>query len=544
MITNLPPKFPVTVLQDFDFGDAEAQMDGLLLDCAVSTAPMAEVLADKKDIVLGYRGTGKSALVRLLAEGRLRFKTTGALRSTVLALNEEFPFRLIADMLGRSKISEKNQKLNSRVVWELLVIYRALQHIKEQVVDADLQLVSDLKDLESALGVAPHKPNFFEVLMSTKKTIGVKIDANAPSETNFYAGLEPVPIEQHQEQPISLKLVDYKRHLEKFLQERGITLYILFDRLDDFVAQEDYETQRLLMHGLLTTQQDYRHRYRHIKVKAFIRTDLFRKLDISDFGADKILTRCIYLAWTPSAIKQFIATRVAANLMQSLKLDSLMFEIDETAYEMTRDKLAELKTIRKSMEGARFWQWRFWVGLWRLLREFEVRKPNEGRVRNSSDVVNEALITSILPTEVPHVKANGTEGHLNIFEYFETHFQFGHGETTPRAMLAYLNHLLTETNKYYLQNDDIAEVEKNENGEYPLFVKLAVRPLRITSSRRLVYPGQLGESMAWSNGGGGAHSSKKGVCLWGIPQERTHHRRSGSPVLGVRVNDGTYPLHE
>jgi hypothetical protein len=363
-----------------------------------------------------------------------------------------------------------------RSVWELLIIYRALQHIKELRSDFDPVLQNDLRDLEAALEVAPHKPNFFEVLLSTKKTIGVKIDANAPSETSFYAGLEPVPVEAHREQPISLKLVDYKRHLERFLKDRKLVLYVLFDRLDDFVAQEDYETQRLLMHGLLSSQLDYRQKYQHVKIKAFIRTDLFRKLDISEFGADKILSRCVQLSWTPSAIKQFIGTRIAANLMQSLNLDSLVFQIEKIAYEMSRAKLADLKTIRKTMEGARFWQWKFWVGLWRLVTEFEERKPNEGRVRNSSDVINETLITSILPTEVPHLRENGVEDNLNVFEYFDSHFQFGHGETTPRAMLAFLTHFLSEVNKYYLQNEDIEAVDRNENCEYPLFVKVAVRP--------------------------------------------------------------------
>jgi len=159
MITNLPIKFPVSALHDFDFGDADAQMDKLLLDCVVPTAPMAEVLADRKDIVLGYRGTGKSALVRLLAEGHLTFKCEGGLKPIVLTLNEEFPFRLIADLLGRSKVSEKNQKLNSRVVWQLLITYRALQHIKEQLTDIDSELQNDLSNLEAALGVAPIQPD-------------------------------------------------------------------------------------------------------------------------------------------------------------------------------------------------------------------------------------------------------------------------------------------------------------------------------------------------------------------------------------------------
>jgi hypothetical protein len=51
--------------------------------------------------------------------------------------------------------------------------------------------------------------------------------------------------------------------------------------------------------------------------------------------------------------------------------------------------------------------------------------------------VNEAMITAVLPTVVPHLTLYGTVDTLSIFEYMDSHFQFGHGETTPRSMLSF-----------------------------------------------------------------------------------------------------------
>ena len=74
MIQNLPKKINLKDLQNFDFGDIEANDDGLLLDSVCRTSSIIEFLIGKKNIVLGEKGTGKTALFRLLKEKKLLFK--------------------------------------------------------------------------------------------------------------------------------------------------------------------------------------------------------------------------------------------------------------------------------------------------------------------------------------------------------------------------------------------------------------------------------------------------------------------------------------
>lgn len=477
MIKNLPDRFPLSALDKFDFGDAEARDDNLLALCPVPTGSMNDFLIDKKDIVLGFRGTGKSAIVRLLMERKLRFRTDEGWEPILVCLDEEFDYRAIREHLYKHADSDRSRALACRVVWELLIIYRALQTIHNQESSCDSTIAEYLKEIDVLLGVATTKPRLLEIILSHKKKVGIKLDSNLPSVIDMYAGLEPsTSALSEPAEPSVLKLMEYKRYLNKFLHEHKKHLYVLLDRLDDFVVHEDYDTQRQLLQGLLATQTDYRQKYPNIKVKSFLRTDLFRKLDLSEFGPDKILARCVELRWSPSELKHLMAKRIAHNLMLALALSRLEISIDADQFLVSRDELPRLTESKISLTNFDPLSWAHWRRLLWLayVRARSVANGDDGRIQNSMDVVNEAIITSIFPHDATHLKRDGTQTPIDLFDYFETHFQFAHGQATPRVMLSFMNQCLTYIREYYNSNRDIRDIKKNERGEFPLFVKKAI----------------------------------------------------------------------
>ena len=54
--------FQTSKLSEFQFGDADAKSDELLIDCNQPIRGVREFLNGDKNIVLGERGVGKSAL--------------------------------------------------------------------------------------------------------------------------------------------------------------------------------------------------------------------------------------------------------------------------------------------------------------------------------------------------------------------------------------------------------------------------------------------------------------------------------------------------
>ena len=73
MIENLPKELTINQLQRINFGDIEANDDRLLFDSVCKTASVIEFINGSKNIVLGEKGTGKTALFRLVKDNKLKF---------------------------------------------------------------------------------------------------------------------------------------------------------------------------------------------------------------------------------------------------------------------------------------------------------------------------------------------------------------------------------------------------------------------------------------------------------------------------------------
>ena len=90
MIKNLPNEITINNLQNFNFGDIEANNDDLLVDSICRTSSIIEFLRGKKNVVLGEKGTGKTAIYRLLKEEKIRFKPKNGFENLIIPIADNF----------------------------------------------------------------------------------------------------------------------------------------------------------------------------------------------------------------------------------------------------------------------------------------------------------------------------------------------------------------------------------------------------------------------------------------------------------------------
>lgn len=470
MISDLPKEFPLAALSQMDLGVAEARDDALLLKCATPLPMFQEITSGKKDIIHGYRGSGKSSIVRLLAEKALSFDVETGFTNHVLVIDEELEYRSIRDYLSRQTEKGTSPTLLLRVVWDVLICYRSMKYIQEVLGDADATLRENVNDIEVLFGVSKRKVGFVELILTHKKKVGVKLDSNLPSIVDLYAGLEPTTPSSEPENISVLKLVEHIKYLVKLLREKKLTLHVLLDRLDDFVVQEEYDTQRSLLQQLLACQADYRSKYGQgrLKIITFLRTDLFARIDQQPLGPDKVAQRSLEIRWTQSDIRRFVAKRIALNLLRSLKKESLELQFDAARCWITREEIGKLEESKTTLQNfdvfkKSHWEKLFW--LWKV-----VRRRNQAHTRISSfdDAYNEAIITSLLPRVVKHLTLRGELREIPLFDFLDTHFQLGFGQCTPRAILLYLSEVLRASTEYYAANPDL-RVLQNSYKEFELF---------------------------------------------------------------------------
>ncbi len=336
MLKNLPKTINATeILDSFDIGDVDASEDSLLKNelCVCKIQPIRDFLRGNKSIILGHRGAGKTALFRLVSEGRLNFSSGDEnTNHIILTIDEELQFHTIHSIIKqRVKSAEDSMWLTYRFLWEFFILYKIAISLDEK-----FNSPAPIKDIANKLrelfeGKAK-KSTLADFIRAQKKTVGMKIDSSAAPipVPDFYFSAEPIQNESSDifDDAITLNIGEYKKKINSFLKSQNVILNILIDKLDDFVLQKEYDIQRSIIQGLLYCERDYLG-LKNIRLKIFIRTDIFRNLDFKQLMWEKITSRTIELKWTNEDIRDFFSKRIAFNFLFKIQLERISFVFDE-----------------------------------------------------------------------------------------------------------------------------------------------------------------------------------------------------------------------
>ncbi|MCK4796878.1 MAG: hypothetical protein KAT05_05815 [Spirochaetes bacterium] len=130
MVKNLPQTLSLEQLSSFDFGNIEAKRDVYLDNtfCFCDNQQVRTVLKGTYNLILGDKGTGKTALFQLLSKKRIRFKTDVKYRQTII-IPVEANYDLVQfseiskNVIGGSIYDSKDEVFRFQTAWELYLIY-------------------------------------------------------------------------------------------------------------------------------------------------------------------------------------------------------------------------------------------------------------------------------------------------------------------------------------------------------------------------------------------------------------------------------------
>ena len=262
-----------------------------------------------------------------------------------------------------------------------------------------------------------------------------------------------------------------KAELNVFLKDSKTVVYLLVDKLDEFVSGDDYETQKQVLQALVHCWRDYQS-YPNIKLKLFLRRDLYERLDFSAIGRDKIDPKKVELKWTEEDIRHFAAFRIYHNLAPRLKSKNFRYECDEATLTIDKTFMKEIKALDAVPKDQLSWIKRLRRTYLHLRAKLSHRRRDEYEARtiNIQDAVCQALITLLFPPKVRHLNRANKHEQIDLTEYLASHFQFASGYTTPRVILLYFQKCLEHAKAYYRDNPD-QQIDLNEKGEYPVFLR-------------------------------------------------------------------------
>jgi len=301
------------ILTKIDLGSSVAEFDKNLQDYFVETHVFQQIVTEKGDIISGDKGTGKTALYRILQD---RYRGFPSLESVELipAFNPtgESIFKILASEPARSEGYYQ-------IIWKSYII--ALVG-NAYLSFFEASSTATLRELDSMLRRAglrtiDYAPAtvFGSVARAISRAIKPKsIETAIEMPPNGIPVITP-KVTFNDESAAPTEAIDFRSAftvVKKVLNEVGLRIWILFDRLDEAFAgfpEHEVPALRAILRTFLDLQE-----FPEIGVKLFLRNDLFRRVTSGGFvNLTHINARRIPIIWQEADLKQLISTRLEKN---------------------------------------------------------------------------------------------------------------------------------------------------------------------------------------------------------------------------------------
>jgi len=289
------------------FGEEEAERDTRLPEQLVESTWLGPLLNGNKSIVLGDRGSGKSAIFRLFTE-KIGSEQLGRPASNMIVVSDNNPAAFVQRLTTRDGGSSSAEKF--KAIWlSLSAALVAKYFISDLAASANPDLLRQSALIVKAAGVSDRQAHpggwrrrmldRLKPLMQTKVSFKFGPIAIETADGSIGAWFTNSAID----------VEDFLLRADGELATRGCTVRIVVDRIDEIYKYE-VGLQESLVQGLFLAEA----RLSLLKRVAFVllfRTDLFERYDIQE--KNKFQSRTILLDWSEGDIATMLLRRVFSN---------------------------------------------------------------------------------------------------------------------------------------------------------------------------------------------------------------------------------------
>jgi hypothetical protein len=300
------------LLEMLDLGNSVAEFDEALERYFVETPTFRQFVSDRGDIVAGDKGTGKTALYRVF---RKRYASLAELERVEVVTAFNPSGNPVFQRLTQSAPLAEGQYIT---IWKTYIVSLVGNWLLQLYEDAPTDTMRELDQLlkrvhlrsedDSAQTIFPKLVNLFSRLMTPKSAeVGLSLSETGipviTPKVEFGGGSgesEKITVIPHED---ALAL------LNKALEEADFAAWILLDRLDE-AFQGFPQTEIPALRALLRTYLDLL-AYPMIRLKLFVRNDLFRKVTHGGFvNLTHVNARRIEIIWDEEDLLNLFSRRV------------------------------------------------------------------------------------------------------------------------------------------------------------------------------------------------------------------------------------------
>ena len=322
------------LLSNLELGKSVAEFDDDLEKYFVETNTFKELVKDKFDIVAGDKGTGKTAIFKIIQKRHQDYRELDGV-NIVPAFNPTGS--PVFSSLTEKEALEEGEYILLWKSYILAVIGNWLirncsrpqqKHLDElkQLLEALDLLTTDVSPKGVLQKILESLPNFF-----IWKSAEVEISATSegiPTITPRVNFGQP----QDKFEEVRISVEDAFSILDNTLGKIGAKVWLAFDRLDEaFQGYPDIEIKalRALLRSYLDT-----HEFRNFKLKLFLRRDLFRRITLGGFvNLTHVNDKKLEIIWDEEDLLHLLCRRIRENpgFLKSIeaegKTDEELFDV-------------------------------------------------------------------------------------------------------------------------------------------------------------------------------------------------------------------------
>jgi hypothetical protein len=301
------------ILQKLDLGNSVAEHDGALERYFVETSTFRALVRDEGDIIAGDKGTGKTALFRIL---KRRYGTLEELSDVEIVEAFNPSGNPVFQRLAEAETLEEGQYIT---IWKAYVLALVGNWILQIYEEAFTDSMYELDELLSRMGLrsADDSPNtiFSQLLNLVRRFTKPKAIEMAITLTPDGFPIVAPRMELGDDSPPEIETVphDYALGLlNRVLGEIELSAWVVLDRLDE-AFQGFPQAEVPALRALLRTYLDL-NEFPRLRLKLFLRRDLFRRIIGDGFvNLTHINARKIEIVWEEEDLLDLLYRRVQEN---------------------------------------------------------------------------------------------------------------------------------------------------------------------------------------------------------------------------------------
>lgn len=281
------------LLADLSFGSVDSESEENLDKKFIKTKDFEEFTNPQKSLILGAKGSGKSALFQMFSKYENRARELGNINERTLIITGT-GFNDIKELRTDDfckLMMQENADFDR--IWELYIAvklaiklgkegYTCGENLREFCKQAgileDVRILTILKQLWSVVVGTPIQG----------------IDVNIKGTEIKIGG------------KYSVDTQDMLEEINEILEEENIECWILFDKIDELYSN-DYEKRKKCIESLFRTYLSFTNRFPKVRFKIFLRNDIWSTLEF--VNKSHISDKIIELTWSKYDLLRMLMCR-------------------------------------------------------------------------------------------------------------------------------------------------------------------------------------------------------------------------------------------